>query len=339
MASEPVAHKSAYLPKILRWVIGLAIVALAIWILARGLDWRATVDSLASADYRWVALGVVAILATFVVRGLRWQTLLYGNGVSVLSASTAILVGQVVNTGLPVARSGDFARAVWASQREAVGVTNALGSIVLEKILDLLALCAIALVLLVVLPMPDWFEKSTWVLGLAMLLGLVVLYLGLHWQHVLIRWATLILQRFPQKVGYVLVPQLEELVKALNVARQPSASLSAALWTVVNWLLGAVANWAVMRAFGVESWPAALFLLAALMLGSAAVPTPGRIGVFEGITVVSLAQFGYDANLALAVGVVLHLVVLAPALVTAAILSILSASPTMADRFGQTGQE
>jgi uncharacterized membrane protein YbhN (UPF0104 family) len=155
----------------------------------------------------------------------------------------------------------------------------------------------------------------------------------------LIHWAVVLLQHLPKRIGRMLLPQLEELIKALNVARQPSASLSAALWTVVNWMLGAVANWAVMRAFGVESWPAALFLLAALMLGSAAVPTPGRIGVFEGITVVSLAQFGYDANLALAVGLVLHLVVLAPALVTAAILSILSASPTMTDRFGQTGQE
>jgi glycosyltransferase 2 family protein len=339
MRSEPQVRRSSYTPIILRWGIGLAIVGLAIWILARGLDWRATRDSLTSANYRWVAFGVVAILGTFVARGLRWQSLLYGNGVSVLSASTAILVGQVVNTGIPVARSGDFARAVWASQREAVGVTNALGSIVLEKILDLLALCAIALVLLVVLPMPDWFEKSTWVLGVAMLVGLALLYLGLHWQRVLIHWAVVLLQHLPKRIGRMLLPQLEELIKALNVARQPSASLSAALWTVVNWMLGAVANWAVMRAFGVESWPAALFLLAALMLGSAAVPTPGRIGVFEGITVVSLAQFGYDANLALAVGLVLHLVVLAPALVTAAILSILSASPTMTDRFGQTGQE
>jgi uncharacterized protein (TIRG00374 family) len=209
----------------------------------------------------------------------------------------------------------------------------------LEKVLDLLALCATGLVLLIVLPLPAWFEKSTWILVIAMALGLVVLYIGLHWQHTLIRWTTLLLQRLPRRVGHLVLPQLEELVAALNVARQPRASAGAALWTVANWALGAVANWAVMRAFGIESWPAALFLLATLMLGGAAVPTPGRIGVFEGISVVSLAQFDVDANLALAVGVVLHLVVLAPALVTAAVLSVISASPAARKKLKQVGRE
>lgn len=339
MASGQAVGNKARLSMVLRWVIGLTIVGLAIWLLARGLDWNAMVAALASADYRWVVLGVAAILGTFVVRGLRWQALLYRHGVNLLSASTAVLVGQVVNTGLPVARSGDFARAVWASQREAVGISNALGALVLEKVLDLLALCATGLVLLMVLPLPAWFEKSTWILVFTIALGLVVLYLGLHWQRTLLRWVAVVLRRLPPRVGHFVLPQLEDLVAALDVARQPSASAGAALWTVANWMLGAVANWAVMRAFGIETWPAALFLLATLMLGSAAVPTPGRIGVFEGITVVSLAQFGVDANLALAVGVVLHVVVLAPALVTAAVLSVVSASPAVRDKLETAGRE
>lgn len=339
MASGEAVHRPISVSVILRWAIGLAIVGLAIWILARGLDWGAIVDALASAKYRWVVLGVGAILGTFVVRGLRWQALLYRNGISLLSACTAILVGQVVNTGLPVARSGDFARAVWASQREAVGVSNALGSIVLEKVLDLLALCATGLVLLIVLPLPAWFQRSTWILAATVASGLVVLYLGLHWQRALMRLARAVLHWLPSRLGHLLLPQLEELVVALDAARQPSASAGAALWTVANWTLGAVANWAVMRAFGIESWPAALFLLATLMLGGAVVPTPGRIGVFEGISVVSLAQFGIDSNLALAVGLVLHLVVLAPALLTAAVLSVLSTSPRVREKLEQAGRE
>lgn len=337
--SKSVMHKKRFSSSLLRWIIGLTVVGLAVWILARGLDWDAIVDALVSADYRWVVLGLMSILGTFVVRGLRWQALLYHSDVSLLSATTAVLVGQVVNTGLPVARSGDFARAVWANQRESVGISNALGAIVLEKVLDLLALCATGLVLLVVLPLPEWFTRSTWILAVAVGLGVVVLYLGLHWQRTLVRWVGIVLKRLPSKVGRFVMPQLEQLVAALNAARQPSASLGAGLWTLANWGLGAVANWAVLRAFDVPSWPAALFLLATLMLGGAAVPTPGRIGVFEGICVVSLAQFGVDGNLALAVGLVLHLVVLAPALITAAVLSVLSASPASRNSLGRVGRE
>ena len=125
----------------------------------------------------------------------------------------------------------------------------------------------------------------------------------------------------------------------MDAARQPQVSANASLWTLGTWVLGALANWAVMRASGVQSWPAALFLEATLMLGGAVVPTPGRIGVFEGIAVVSLTQFGVDANAALAIGVVLHLVVLAPALITAAALSMITASPGMSRWLGWTGRE
>jgi len=325
--------------KIIRWVIGLTVLGLSVWILARGLNWQAIVDALLSAQYGWVILGVVAILGTFVTRGLRWQALLYRDKVSLMSAATAILIGQVVNTGLPVARSGDVARAVWASQRETVGVSQAIGTIVLEKVWDLLALCVAGVILLLAWPLPAWFSQSTWAMILAVAMGIGALYMGLHWQQPLLRWTAKLVQRLPGKASRVLLPQLEGVVSALDAARQPQASANAGLWTFGTWVLGALANWAVMRAFGVQSWPAALFLEATLMLGGAVVPTPGRIGVFEGIAVVSLTQFGVDANAALAIGVVLHLVVLAPALIAAALLSMITASPGLLGWLGRTGRE
>ena len=66
---------------------------------------------------------------------------------------------------------------------------------------------------------------------------------------------------------------------------------------------------------------AALFLLAALMVGGT-VPVPGRLGLFEGICVLSLGLFGVPRDPALAVGLVLHLVVMSPPLVGAALLAL-----------------
>ncbi|MCD6285613.1 MAG: flippase-like domain-containing protein [Anaerolineae bacterium] len=325
--------------QILRWVIGLTVLGLSVWLLVRGLNWQATVATLLSAEYGWVILGVVAILGTFVTRGLRWQALLYQDKVGLMSAVTAILIGQVVNTGLPVARSGDVARAVWVSQREMVGASQAIGTIVLEKVWDLLALCVAGVILLLAWPLPVWFSQSTWAMILTVAIGIGALYLGLYWQRPLLRWAATLLQRLPGKAGRVLLPQLEGVVSALDAARQPQTSANAGLWTFGTWVFGALANWAVMRAFGVQSWPAALFLEATLMLGGAVVPTPGRIGVFEGIAVVSLTQFGVDASAALAIGVVLHLVVLAPALIAAALLSVITASPGLLGWLGRIGRE
>ena len=331
-AMRSVGNGGSKLSAVLRWAIGLAVLVLSVWVLARGTDWQSALEALASAEYGWLLLAVAAITGTFVTRGLRWQALFHLDRVNLLSSITAILIGQAINAGLPVARSGDVARAVWASQREPVGVSQAIGTIVLEKIWDLIALCVAALILLLTWPLPTWFSQSTWAVVGAAVIGLVALYSGLYWQQPLLRLAASLLERLSGRISKLLLPRIERLVAALDAARQPQAAASAGVWTFANWVLGALANWAVMRAFGVTSWPAALFLEATLLLGGAAVPTPGRIGVFEGITVVSLAQFGVDSSAALAIGVVLHLVVLAPALAAAAVLSMANASPETLDR-------
>lgn len=52
------------------------------------------------------------------------------------------------------------------------------------------------------------------------------------------------------------------------------------------------------------------------------VPVPGRLGLFEGICVLSLTLFDVPRDLALAVGLVLHGVVMGPPLVGAALLAL-----------------
>ena len=125
---------------------------------------------------------------------------------------------------------------------------------------------------------------------------------------------------------------MRRLADGLESIRQPGISARANLWTALTWGLGGLVNWLILRAFGIPSVPAALFLLAALMVGGAAVPAPGRLGVFEGICVVSLALFGVPADRALAVGLVLHLVVMGPPLIAAALLVLWhSLAPRRAD--------
>ena len=65
---------------------------------------------------------------------------------------------------------------------------------------------------------------------------------------------------------------------------------------------------------------AALIVLVALQVGTAVPSSPGRIGVFEYICVLSLAPFGVEREMALAYGLVLHAVAYGPPLVVGAAL-------------------
>lgn len=311
----------------LRWIVSLGVMVLSVWLLIRELDWAQVLGALRAADYAWVIVGVLAIVGTFFSRVWRWQALLWRAELRFWPALTALLVGQVANLVLPM-RGGDLVRAMWvrperATERSA-GASEALGSVALEKVWDLLALLLCGLLLLALVPLPAWFSQSTWSTAGILVIGGLVLWAGLRWQDVLFRWAALVLARFPAGWDKALLPRLQRLAQGLNSLQSAQASGRVFLWTVVYWGCGALANWAVMRAFGVQSPVAAIFLLAALMVGNAVVPTPARLGVFEGLCVVSLGLFDVPYDLALAIGLVLHLVVMGPPLIAAGLLASLS---------------
>ncbi len=303
-----------------RWGMGIGVAALSLGLLAREVAWPDVARALAAADYRWAPLGVAAIVGTFFSRTRRWQALLWPARVPTRPAMTALLVGQAVNLILPM-RSGDVVRAVWIARERGTGAPEALGSIAVEKMWDLLALLACGLILLVWVPLPGWFARSTEGAALALLVGVAVLWAGLRWQEALLGGAGRLLACFPAGWDQALLPRLRRLTNGLEGLRRPHVSAQALLWTALTWGLGALANWAVLMAFGIPSPVAALFLLAALMAGGT-VPTPGRLGLFEGICVLSLGLFNVPQDIALAAGLVLHGVVMGPPLAAAAVLAL-----------------
>jgi len=315
--------------QVLRWVLSLGVMLLSVALLVRELEWAQVLAALQAADYTWVIVGVLAIVGTFFARVWRWQALLWRTNLRFWPAMTALLVGQAANMVLPM-RGGDVVRALWVrpergaaqTATRAAGASEALGSVALEKVWDLLALLLCGLLLLALAPLPDWFSRSTWGTAGILVVGALALWAGLRWQEVLFRWAALILARFPAGWDKTLLPRLQRLAQGLNSLHSAQASGRVFVWTLATWGCGALSNWAVMRAFGIDLPVAALFLLAALMVGNAAIPTPARLGVFEGICVVALGLFDVPYDVALAIGLVLHLVVMGPPLIAAGVLAL-----------------
>ena len=306
--------------RLVRWLAGLAVAALSLWLLTRNVDGAAIWAVLARADLRWAAVGVLAILGTALTRALRWQALLEPPAPRLRPVLTALLVGQALNMALPL-RSGEVVRAAWLGAEPQVDPARALGSIALEKALDLLALLACGLALLLWLPLPHWFARSTAGTALLIAVAAVTLWAGLRWREPLLGAAARLLTRLPAGWDRALLPPLERLADGLAAIRQPRVFWPAVGWTALTWALGVGANWVVLAAFGISSAAAALLLMATLM-ASAPVPVPARLGIFEGVCVVSLALFDIPFDQALAVGLLLHLIVMAPPLLAAALLAL-----------------
>lgn len=106
-------------------------------------DIKTIKDSFQTANYWWVGLSLILGILSHVSRAYRWQFLLEPLGYKPRFANNimAVLVGYLVNLTIP--RAGEIARATAISKYESIPFEKAFGTIVSERIADVIMLLGI----------------------------------------------------------------------------------------------------------------------------------------------------------------------------------------------------
>lgn len=324
-----------------RWLsalVGVAISAAALLVVASTVDLRETGSILADADpVPLVAIvGIVAVQVT--VRAWRWSFLMPlgsdGRRLRVRRLLPPLLVGYLGNAVLP-ARLGEPMRAVLASRREQVGTTEALGSVLLERLIDVATLAIVAFSAALVVGAPDWITQVLGVAALGGIVGMAIL-VSIGIQPIVV---------IADRIGLDRRPALRSLVGRFaasigGTGRRRAIAISAGV-SIGAWLLDAVSFWLAARAVGVELvYPAALLIAGFTVLGTAVPSAPGYVGTFELAAAAAAGALGVPAAAALAMAVVAHVMTLAPmALGGAASLPIVGTSLATAAREAEGGTE
>lgn len=130
-------------------LISLAFAAFFLWYATRGLDFKVIQKSLSKANYWWVAFAGVFGLLAYWFRAVRWNLLLepMGHKISSSNALWSISFGYLMNLTIP--RSGEVARATALYGVEKVPVSKSVGTIILERVIDLV--CMMGFLLLTVI--------------------------------------------------------------------------------------------------------------------------------------------------------------------------------------------
>lgn len=294
----------------LAWLIlSLALSVGAAWLAAREVNWGEVMRAIARANVGWLLAALVSVIGTMLLKALRWRALFVPrpSNVSVWDLFVAIVVGQMFNMALPM-RAGDVGRAAIIG-RPGLSRMTALVTVAAEKWVDIVAAVTLALGLLPFMAWPDWVRSPLDVLAAIAAAGIVGL-------------AGLATLRRPIAAALARIEQAERIAQWLRRAwqgvaalRAPAAALGVAGWTALIWALGALTNWLVGQALGLSGsavmWS---FVLLVLQVGVAVPSAPGKIGVFELLTLIALSPFGVRGEIAFAYAVVLHLVVIGPSI-------------------------
>lgn len=300
-------------------VIGLAVSIAAVAVLATVIDVGATADVLVTTDPLLVAATLLLVPGQILLRTLRWRLLLPrlpdGTRPSARRVMPVLLAGYLGNLILP-ARLGEPARAYLLARREQLPFARVLGSVLLERVIDLATLAAVAVLAAMVASAPAWILRGMMliaVIGLALTAMLVASGIA-RTTRLLARAFSGRAQRMRAAIGY-----LVDFGEGANGGGWVPLGLAIALSTA-TWGFVAATYWLTGRAVGLEiSMSGSMLVAAVATLGTAIPSAPANIGTYEVATVVVLTALGVPAHEALAMALLAHAIVTVPFVVVGAV--------------------
>jgi len=266
---------------------------LCFWLATRGVDWGQVAAALGGAHPLWVVAGVGGGALAFLLRAVRWQVLLRPvQRVPLGAAFSATSIGFAATAVLPF-RLGEIVRPALLGQRTGMGLTPALSSVVVERILDMLMVVTCALVLSLHWTVPEWLRHATMVLAAIAFGGFGALLLAQRFRGLADRLLDAVLGLLPAGVGSAVRPIVDGLFAGVAGLRDGRTLLELLGLSVVLWAVNGVPFGFALWALDVPA-PFVGGSLACLVVVAAAVflpQAPGFVGTWQVGCTAALAIF------------------------------------------------
>ena len=252
------------------------------------------------------------------VRSIRWSALLPprsdGTRVTWTRVAPVLLIGYLANAVLP-ARLGEPVRAYAASSRERLDLSETVGSVVLERMMDTGTVAVIAFAAALLVGAPVWVLHGT-----ALVLGAAVVALGL-----VFALALGPVRRLGRRIGTVFgrgwaeaaVGALRRFARGARGARVGDLRrvfTFAIVMSVFAWALDGSMFWLAGVALDLRiGYEAALLTAGMTALATALPSAPGYVGTWELAAATTAGFVGVPPAEALAYAVLGHVLVQVPA--------------------------
>jgi uncharacterized protein (TIRG00374 family) len=297
-----------------RGALGILLSAGFLYFAFRGIALEEVAAHIRRANLWLLLLSAVAATCIFPLRALRWRPILDPIAPNLPFARlwSATAIGMMINNVVP-ARAGEFARAYALSRSTPqIPFPAAFASLAVDRLFD-----AVVVLLLMLGAMLDpAFPRDAVLMGrpvasyatfflLVTIAGIAVLYAVVLFPAVVLRAYEMIARRLAPRLEVRGRAALLSLADGLSVLRTPRRFVAVFFWTVLHWLVNALAFWIAFKAVGVDSpFSAALFLQGLIAIGVSIPQAPGFFGVFETFGKFGLGIYGVppDAAVTWAIG-------------------------------------
>jgi glycosyltransferase 2 family protein len=287
------------------FIIPLIISVGCLYAAFRGISFGEVWHALQQAHLSWVGLAVCLNLLGYALRSLRWEQLMAPvKPIPARELFKPLVLGFFANNVLPF-RMGELARAHIAGRKFGISRTASLGTIVLERLFDMISFVVIFLSIMFFFPFPEAIRRAAFLMGAGCTLFMTVLWLGSRHQDFALRlFARLPLSAKWNERVQRLFSHFNQGVSGLSRA---SAVFKTILLSFCVWTCEATFIFIIAQAFPITfTFPQAFFLLFFLGLSVALPQAPGYVGTMEFFGTSALFLLGIPREQGLPVILTIH---------------------------------
>jgi glycosyltransferase 2 family protein len=278
------------IPRILGY--GVAVVCL-VWVL-RDFHVVKFMQELANVDWKWVLLGMAFDVISYVIQAVRWKFLLTPFGsVRLTRAIRAVYAGLFANLVFPL-RPGEFLRSYVISDSENITLGRVLGSVGVERLIDLVIATASLGVVSLFVELPHKFKRAADILGIVTLIVVAIIVL-------LILYLEVKLGEDPElsTAGHHLPGKILRALTGLHAMGTAPSFYPAVVTSLAMPACQVLALWAMMKAYGLDlSFMAAVVVLLVINLGVSLPNAPANVGAYQFFCVLGLSVFDVEKTTA-----------------------------------------
>lgn len=131
------------------YIIFLSLGILLLWLCFRKIEFSQVIIYVKTAKYSWMLLSLVCLAISLFFRALRWNILIESLGYKTRLSTTyeSVLIAYFANTVFP--RLGEVTRCGTLTKKENIPFDKSLGTVISERVLDLVVLFAMALLVII----------------------------------------------------------------------------------------------------------------------------------------------------------------------------------------------
>lgn len=311
-------EKSTKIKQYAGYAFSIILSAAFLYLAFHNIELSKSLELVSRASIFWMFIFIIVFIAAPVIRAYRWKYMIHSfkPNASVFNLFGATMIGYGINCVIP--RLGEIYRALFLGRWEKLSRTSMFGTVIVERVLDVLALW-FSVLISVTIYSGDLYKDIPWlesaiILGFAALFFVIAFIVLLVWQKEKFYKITLKL------IGKISAKAADKLSYIFNMLIDGFTGIKGAknyfltiFLTVVVMIVYGLNSYAGFYMLNMNEMQTVSFGMAWIVMTIAAfgivIPTPGGTGSYHFIVIFVLTQlFFFDEEIALAYALLTHFI-------------------------------